>query len=216
MAGSLCVRYVICMHALCVGAQYVFNGTTSREGVAFLKQNALKDGVIVTDTGLQYRVLRKGGSLEQPAIDQPCIVRYRGTLMDGKEFDSGTSTFAASDVIRGWAEALQMMVVGDRWQIFVNADLAYGNIGSGHDVPPGAVLIFELELLEIKPRVPSRTETAEKNLKHRAAVAKQFAIEAAERPELAILSGALNPSHNSGAGRTSSASTLSDSEMDEL
>ena len=109
-----------------------------------------------------------------------------------------------------------MMVVGDKWQIFVNADLAYGNTGSGRDIPPGAVLVFELELLEIKPRLPSRTETAEKNLKHRAAVAKQFAIEAAERPELAILSGALNPSHNSGAGRTSSASTLSDSEMDEL
>ena len=182
MGTKLRLWLVVCVHALCVIAQYVFNSTTTREGVAFLERNALKDAVVVTDSGLQYRVLRQGtsSSRARPAIDQPCVVQYRGWLIDGTEFDAGTSTFKPSDVIRGWTEALQMMVVGNTWRLFLNADLAYGNHGSGRDIPPGAVLIFDVELLEIKPRPPSRTETAEKNTKHREAVLQELATEAAE------------------------------------
>ena len=121
------------------------------EGEAFLTQNALEEGVETTDSGLQYEVLEEG---EGPTPGPQSTVRlhYRGTLIDGTEFDSSyggePAVFNVSGVIDGFSEAIQLMPVGSRWRVFIPADLAYGPSGSG-PIGPNETLIFELELLEI-------------------------------------------------------------------
>ena len=124
-----------------------------KEGDAFLTANKAKDGVKVLPDGLQYKVLTEGNG-PKPAATDTVTVNYRGTLINGKEFDSSfkrgqPATFPVSGVIKGWTEALQLMPVGSKWQLFIPADLAYGDRGAGQDIGPGDTLIFEVELLSI-------------------------------------------------------------------
>lgn len=124
-------------------------------GVAFLQQNAEQEGVVVLDSGLQYKVVQAGEGA-MPGADDSVEVHYRGTLIDGTEFDSsygrGASvSFGVSQVIPGWTEALQLMPVGSKWQLFIPSDLAYGAAGAGAQIGPNSTLVFDVELLNILP-----------------------------------------------------------------
>jgi FKBP-type peptidyl-prolyl cis-trans isomerase FklB len=125
------------------------------EGDEFLANNKTKPGVVTTASGLQYKVISEGKDARRPKADETVTVNYRGTLIDGTEFDSsykrGTpATFQVSGVIRGWVEALQLMSIGSKWQLFIPSNLAYGEKGAGPQIGPNATLIFEVELLSIK------------------------------------------------------------------
>ena len=122
-------------------------------GEAFLAENASKDGIVVTESGLQYEVLRPGEGTTPGPQDQVTI-NYKGTLIDGTQFDSSydrgePATFSTSGVIRGFSEGLQLMPVGSQYRFFIPSDLGYGPGGSGPVIGPNATLIFEVELLEI-------------------------------------------------------------------
>jgi FKBP-type peptidyl-prolyl cis-trans isomerase FklB len=125
-----------------------------KEGEAFLAANKSKPGVKATASGLQYKVL-KSGSGATPTTTDEVTVHYRGTLLDGTEFDSSLdrgepASFPVTGVIPGWTEAIQLMKVGDKWQLFIPANLAYDQRGSGPDIGPNSVLIFDVELLDVK------------------------------------------------------------------
>ena len=125
-----------------------------KEGQAFLATNKTKEGVKVTASGLQYKILKEGTG-PKPTATQTVSVHYRGTLLDGTEFDSSIkrgqpAEFPVNGVIKGWTEALQLMPVGSKWQLFIPPDLAYGPQGAGGTIGPNATLIFEVELLAIK------------------------------------------------------------------
>ena len=125
-------------------------------GEAFLAANKDKEGVVTLPSGLQYKVLTEGTGAK-PAADDSVVCNYRGTLTDGKEFDSSykrgePATFPVKGVIKGWTEALQLMPVGSKWQLFVPPSLAYGEQGAGADIGPNATLIFEVELISIKEK----------------------------------------------------------------
>ncbi|MBN8418125.1 MAG: FKBP-type peptidyl-prolyl cis-trans isomerase [Verrucomicrobia bacterium] len=124
------------------------------EGEAFLAANKTKEGVKILPSGLQYKVIKEGNGA-QPKLTDQVTVNYRGTLVNGKEFDSSykrgeAATFPVNEVIKGWTEALPLMKEGAKWEIFVPAVLAYGEQGAGRDIPPNATLIFEVELLSVK------------------------------------------------------------------
>jgi FKBP-type peptidyl-prolyl cis-trans isomerase FklB len=124
------------------------------EGEAFLAENKKKEGVITLPSGLQYKVITEGTG-EIPKLTDTVTVNYRGTLIDGTEFDSSfrrgqPATFTVNGVIAGWIEALQLMKVGSKWQLFIPSTLAYGERGAGRDIGPNATLIFDIELLSIK------------------------------------------------------------------
>ncbi len=126
-----------------------------KEGEAFLAENAKKEGVKTLPDGLQYKVLMEGKGKTPKATDT-VTVNYRGTLIDGTEFDSSykrgePATFPVNGVIKGWTEALQQMKEGSKWQLFIPSSLAYGERGTqGGPIGPNAVLIFEVELVSIK------------------------------------------------------------------
>ena len=125
-------------------------------GDAFLTANKGKEGVTTLPSGLQYKILKEGDG-KKPAASDTVVCNYRGTLIDGTEFDSsnkhgGPATFPVSGVIKGWTEALQLMSVGSKWQLFIPADLAYGDRGAGGNIGPGATLIFEVELVSIQDK----------------------------------------------------------------
>ena len=124
-------------------------------GRNFLKQNATEDGVVVLPSGLQYKVLKKGGQGgEKPKISDTVKVHYTGKLIDGTVFDSSKKNgepaeFPVSKVIKGWTEGLQLMEVGDQFIFYIPAELGYGERGAGGKIAPYATLIFEVELIEI-------------------------------------------------------------------
>jgi FKBP-type peptidyl-prolyl cis-trans isomerase len=127
-----------------------------KEGEAFLAANKGKEGVVTLPSGLQYKIL-KAGTGPKPTASDSVVCNYRGTLINGKEFDSSykrgqPATFPVGGVIKGWTEALQLMPVGSKWQLFIPADLAYGEHGAGADIGPDATLIFEVELLSIEDK----------------------------------------------------------------
>jgi FKBP-type peptidyl-prolyl cis-trans isomerase len=133
-----------------------------QEGDAFLAANKTKDGVVTLPSGLQYKIL-KAGEGKKPSGNDVVFCNYRGTLISGKEFDSSyrrgkASPFAFPRVMRGWKEALQLMPVGSKWQIFVPPDLAYGASGAGNVIEPNSTLIFDLELVSIKSRIINAQE----------------------------------------------------------
>ncbi|MCK9426662.1 MAG: FKBP-type peptidyl-prolyl cis-trans isomerase [Ignavibacteriaceae bacterium] len=124
-----------------------------KEGEVFLEENKKKEGVLTTASGLQYKILSKGNGASPIATDQ-VKVHYKGTLLDGKLFDSSydrnePATFPLNQVIKGWTEGLQLMQVGDKFQFFIPYNLAYGEMGRGETIPPATVLTFEVELLDI-------------------------------------------------------------------
>jgi FKBP-type peptidyl-prolyl cis-trans isomerase FklB len=124
------------------------------DGEKFLAENAKKEGVKVLPSGLQYKEITPGTG-KSPKADDTVTTHYKGTLIDGTEFDSSykrgqPATFPVSGVIPGWTEALQLMKEGAKWQLFVPPDLAYGERGAGQVIGPNATLIFEVELLTVK------------------------------------------------------------------
>jgi FKBP-type peptidyl-prolyl cis-trans isomerase FklB len=124
------------------------------DGKKFLDDNSKKTGVKSTASGLQYKVIKEGKG-DKPKDSDVVETNYRGTTIDGKEFDSSTKhgstfSFPVSGVIKGWSEALKLMPVGSKWELYIPAELAYGDEGYGDDIPPGSTLIFEVELLGIK------------------------------------------------------------------
>lgn len=124
------------------------------EGETFLRDNAAKEGVVTTESGLQYEVLRQGDG-PRPTAEQQVRIHYKGTLVSGKEFDSSYGrepvVFPVGSVIPGFSEALQLMSVGSHYRVFIPGSLGYGAGGAGPDIGPNATLIFEIELLEIVP-----------------------------------------------------------------
>ena len=129
--------------------------TNKKAGAAFLAANATKPGVVTLPSGLQYKILTAGTG-PKPAADDRVVCNYRGMLLDNTEFDSSykrgqPSTFPVTGVIKGWTEALQLMPVGSKWQLFIPADLAYGERGQA-TIEPNATLVFEVELLSIAPK----------------------------------------------------------------
>jgi FKBP-type peptidyl-prolyl cis-trans isomerase FklB len=124
-----------------------------KEGEAFLAENKKKEGVVTLPSGLQYKVIKEGDGQIPKGTDK-VTVNYRGSLLDGTEFDSSykrnePATFPVKGVIPGWQEALQLMKTGSKWQLFVPAGLAYGERGAGNVIGPSSTLIFEVELLSI-------------------------------------------------------------------
>lgn len=125
-----------------------------KDGEAYLAENGKKEGVVTLPSGLQYKVLTAGKG-KKPSAKDTVSVHYRGTLIDGKEFDSSISrgepaTFPVSGVIPGWTEALQLMQEGAKWQLFIPAKLAYGERGAGRAIGPNSTLVFEVELIKIQ------------------------------------------------------------------
>jgi FKBP-type peptidyl-prolyl cis-trans isomerase len=123
-------------------------------GEAFLAENKTQKGVITLDSGLQYKVITPGAG-DSPDINDKVKCHYRGSLINGREFDSSykrnePAVFPVNGVIKGWTEALQLMKVGAKWMLYVPSDLAYGDQGAGNVIEPGSTLIFEVELLEIQ------------------------------------------------------------------
>lgn len=124
-----------------------------KAGAEFLAENAKKEGVKVTASGLQYRVITEGSG-NKPAATSKVKVHYTGKLTDGTVFDSSVQRgepidFALNQVIAGWTEGVQLMTPGSKYEFFIPSDLAYGDRGAGNAIPPGATLIFEVELLEV-------------------------------------------------------------------
>ena len=125
------------------------------EGEKFLAENKSKEGVKTTPSGLQYKVIKEGEG-PMPKETDTVVTHYRGTLLNGTEFDSSIkrnepATFPVNRVIKGWTEALQMMKVGSKYQLFIPASLAYGERGAGQEIGPNETLIFDVELLGIQP-----------------------------------------------------------------
>jgi FKBP-type peptidyl-prolyl cis-trans isomerase FklB len=123
-------------------------------GESYLADNKKKDGVVTLPSGLQYKVMKKGSG-KKPTAKDTVVVNYRGTLLNGEEFDSSyargqPATLEVGGVIPGWREALQLMPVGSKWQVVIPPDLAYGPRGAGDSIGPNETLIFEIELVEIK------------------------------------------------------------------
>eukprot|EP00933_Yihiella_yeosuensis_P081938 TRINITY_DN95637_c0_g1_i1.p1 TRINITY_DN95637_c0_g1~~TRINITY_DN95637_c0_g1_i1.p1 ORF type:complete len:168 (+),score=35.47 TRINITY_DN95637_c0_g1_i1:31-534(+) len=128
-------------------------------GEKFLAEKALEEGVVKTSSGLLYKVVTKGDSTLLPSRTDKVKVHYRGTLINGNEFDSSYKrnsplVFGVNQVVKGFSEALQLMSPGDKFELYLHPDLAYGARGAGRDIGPNAALIFELELLEVVGKKP--------------------------------------------------------------
>jgi len=132
-----------------------------KEGEVFLAANKGKEGIVTLPSGLQYKILKEGTG-PKPTPTDSVVCNYSGKLLDGKEFDSSykrgqPATFPVTGVIKGWTEALQLMPVGSKWQLFIPSDLAYGDRGAGADIGPGATLVFEVELMSIEDKNKDKT-----------------------------------------------------------
>jgi FKBP-type peptidyl-prolyl cis-trans isomerase FklB len=143
---------------------------SKKEGAEFLAANKSKDGVVTLPSGLQYKVLTQGTG-PKPAATDSVVCNYRGTLINGTEFDSSykrgePASFPVNGVIKGWTEALQLMPVGSKWQLFIPSELAYGERSPAPEIGPNSTLIFEVELLSIQnksaeplPQAPQAPDT---------------------------------------------------------
>ena len=149
--------------AIIIGlAVFYFNRNTNNKKIAveniaigqeFLARNKAEEGVLETASGLQYQILHKGEGDEHPKATSKVKVHYHGTLLDGSVFDSSVErgspiSFGLNQVIRGWTEGVQLMIVGDKFKFFIPSNLGYGDSAAGK-IKPGSLLIFEVELLEI-------------------------------------------------------------------
>ena len=147
-----CAMMLLC--ALIVAPQLAF--ATNAAGLAYLEENKGKDGVVTLPSGLQYKVLTAApAGAKSPKAGTPCECHYRGTLIDGTEFDSSykrgqPATFAPNQVVKGWTEAMQLMGEGDKWELYIPSELAYGDRDRGQFIKGGDVLLFELEILKVK------------------------------------------------------------------
>ncbi len=138
----------------------MLSGKNKEAGDAFFAENLKKEGVVTLPSGLQYKILRQGDG-KKPTLEDVVVCNYRGTLLDGTEFDSSykrnePATMPVKGLIKGWSEALQLMSVGSKWQLFIPPQLAYGERVVG-GIAPNAMLVFEVELISIqdKPQTAS-------------------------------------------------------------
>src|SRR5438132_3307521 len=136
-----------------------------KAGEEFLAANKSKERVMALPDGLQYKILTPGNG-PKPTASDTVVCNYKGTLIDGNEFDSSykrgqPATFPVSGVIKGWTEALQMMPVGSKWQLFIPPDLAYGDRQAGPDITPGSTLVFEVELMSIQPKTAAAPDAGD-------------------------------------------------------
>jgi FKBP-type peptidyl-prolyl cis-trans isomerase len=134
----------------------VEGAANKKEGEAFLAGNKGKESIVTLPSGLEYKILKQGTG-PKPTANDTVVCNYKGTLINGTEFDSSykrgqPATFPVSGVIKGWTEALQLMPVGSKWQLFIPSDLAYGDRGAGPDIGPDSTLIFEVELMSIEDK----------------------------------------------------------------
>lgn len=157
------------------------NMKNKKEGEDFLAANAKKEGVVTLPDGLQYKVLTQGTG-EKPKATDRVVVKYEGKTLDGKVFDSSykrnpqTTTFGVSQVIKGWTEALQLMPVGSKWEVYIPYNLAYGERGAGRDIKPYDALIFTVELVDIeKPKTKNEVKVVNKEKASKTAVIKKVA-----------------------------------------
>jgi len=130
------------------------SGVNKKAAEEFLAKNNVKDGVKTTASGLQYKVIKSGRGAS-PKITDKVKIHYVGKLLNGTEFDNSYKrnqpiVFQLNSVVKGWTEAIQLMKVGDKWEVYLHPDLGYGDAGAGDVIPPGALLIFELELVGIE------------------------------------------------------------------
>lgn len=138
------------------------------KGKAFLDANKKRKEVISLPSGLQYEVIKKGDETSAlPKLEDTVVANYSGTLINGKEFDNSYKrgeplSIPCGGVIRGWTEALQLMHIGDKWKVYIPSELGYGDRGAGADIPGGSTLIFEMELLGIKPAAVTPAPAEEK------------------------------------------------------
>ena len=154
-------------------------------GAAFLEANAKKDGVITTESGLQYKIIKPGtGTIPTP--ENRVLCHYTGTLIDGTKFDSSVdrgkpAEFAVKGVIKGWTEALQLMKEGAQWELYIPSNLAYGERGSGNKIGPNKTLIFQIELIEVKaakvPMAPKKPMVPKKPIKPKKPMAPKTPIQ---------------------------------------
>jgi len=133
--------------------------TNKQVGQKFLAANKAKEGVVTLPSGLQYKIIKQGDG-PKPTASDTVVTNYRGTLIDGTEFDSSykrgePATFPVGQVIKGWTEALQLMPVGSKWQLYIPSDLAYGERSPGGEIGPNSTLIFDIELLSIQDNKPA-------------------------------------------------------------
>jgi FKBP-type peptidyl-prolyl cis-trans isomerase FklB len=140
--------------------------TNKREGDEFLAVNKTKEGVVTLPSGLEYKILTQGTG-PKPLASDSVVCNYRGTLVNGTEFDSSykrgqPATFPVTGVIKGWTEALELMPVGSKWQLFLPAELAYGERGPSPEIGPNSTLIFEVELLSIQAKDKEKEKEKEK------------------------------------------------------
>jgi FKBP-type peptidyl-prolyl cis-trans isomerase FklB len=136
--------------------------TNKQVGQKFLAANKAKEGVVTLPSGLQYKVIKQGDG-PKPTASDTVVTNYRGTLIDGTEFDSSykrgePATFPVGQVIKGWTEALQLMPVGSKWQLYIPSDLAYGERSPGGEIGPNSTLIFDIELLSIQGSKPAEKQ----------------------------------------------------------
>lgn len=157
------MKFIILAAAIALVAVYFIKNSSNNKkllyanieaGNAFLAENKANEGVLETASGLQYQIVKKGEDNIHPTVNSTVKVHYHGTLLDGTIFDSSVErnepiSFPLSRVIKGWTEGLQLMVVGDTFKFFIPSDLAYGDSAAGI-IPPGSLLIFEVELLDIE------------------------------------------------------------------
>ncbi|HEV7968910.1 MAG TPA: FKBP-type peptidyl-prolyl cis-trans isomerase [Candidatus Acidoferrales bacterium] len=141
-------------------AQQTAAAENKAKGDSFLAENGKKDGVVVLPDGLQYKILTAGQG-KKPAETDTVMCNYKGTFLDGTEFDSSTQAgkpvpFEVKNVIAGFKEVLQLMPVGSKWQVFIPSSLAYGERGAGNVIAPNATLIFEIELVSIQDTPPTQ------------------------------------------------------------
>ena len=145
-------------------AQAALAEANEAAAVAFLAENATREGVVVTDSGLQYEIIEAGDG-PIPGPDDTVEVHYSGTLIDGTEFDSSytrgeTVTFGVGQVIPGWTEALQLMPVGSKWKLVIPPELGYGAGGAGQVIGPNAALVFDVELISIPSQAEAEAEAS--------------------------------------------------------
>eukprot|EP00798_Chlamydomonas_sp_ICE-L_P009750 gene9750-7625_t len=129
--------------------------STHEAGLKYLAEKKTEQGVITLPSGLMYKVLNKGSGSFHPTVNSPCEVHYAGSLIDGTEFDSSyrrgrPASFAPNQVIKGWTEAMQLMVEGDKWEMYIPSELAYGDQDRGAHIKAGDPLVFTMEILTIQ------------------------------------------------------------------
>jgi FKBP-type peptidyl-prolyl cis-trans isomerase FklB len=142
-----------CLQSYFERVQLAKSDASKEAGAAFLAQNKTKEGVITTESGLQYEIINEGSGAK-PGLEDKVTTHYHGTLIDGTVFDSSVDrgepvSFPVNGVIPGWTEALQLMSVGSKWKLYVPSELAYGERGAGGAIGPNEALVFEVELISI-------------------------------------------------------------------